>query len=67
MTVQLDMYRQILKNEYSEPEARRCMEMLMKYITPVDEIILDGYGHGEMFYKHGGKLCDLIIEAWNSK
>jgi len=27
------MYRQILKNGYSEPEARRCMEMLMKFMN----------------------------------
>ena len=33
VTVQFDMYRQILKNGYSEPEARRCMELLMKFMN----------------------------------
>ena len=50
-----------------EPYAKKSHKMLMKYIAPIDEIILEGYGHGEMFYKHGDKLCDLIVRSWEGK
>lgn len=50
-----------------EPYAKKSHKMLRKYITPIDEIILEGYGHGQMFYKHGNKLCDLIVEAWEGR
>ncbi|MBQ7446712.1 MAG: hypothetical protein IJV59_02030 [Eubacterium sp.] len=33
VTVQFELYRQILKNGYSETEARRCMELLMKFMN----------------------------------
>lgn len=50
-----------------EPYAKKSHKMLMKYIAPIDVIILEGYGHGEMFYKHGDKLCDLIVRSWEGK
>ena len=50
-----------------EPYAKKSHKILKKYITPVDEIILEGYGHGQMMYKHGDKLCDLIVGAWENK
>lgn len=47
-----------------EPYARKSHRMLKKYITPEAENILDGYGHGQMFYRQGDKLCDMIVTAW---
>lgn len=47
-----------------ETYAKKSHKMIKKFITPVDEIILEGYGHGQMFYKHGDELCDMIVNAW---
>ncbi len=38
--------------------------MLMKYLQNYTEVILDGYGHGQMIYFHGDELSDMIVNAW---
>ena len=47
-----------------EPYAKKSHKIIRKYMTPVDEIILEDCGHGEMLYKHKDELCDLIIKSW---
>ncbi len=48
-----------------EPYAKKSHKILMKYLKNCKEIILDGYGHGQMFFSHSGKLCDMIIKEWS--
>ena len=33
LTVQFDMYRQILKNDYTEAQAHNCMKIMMKFMN----------------------------------
>lgn len=48
-----------------EPYAKKSHRMIKKYIVPEEENILEGYGHGAMFYRHGNELCDMIVKAWS--
>jgi len=38
--------------------------MIRKYLPDSKEIILKGYGHGQMVYFHGKELADLIRNCW---
>lgn len=49
-----------------EPYAKKSHRMLRKYITPEDENILKGYGHGQKFFKEGKDLCNMIVEVWEN-
>ncbi len=49
-----------------EPYAKKSHKILMNYLKNGKEIILDGYGHGQMFYRESDKLCDLIMKEWRS-
>ncbi len=48
-----------------EPYAKRSHRILMRYLKNCKEIVLDGYGHGQMFYFHGDELCGMIVKEWN--
>lgn len=48
-----------------EPFAKKSHNILKKYLKKYKEIILPGYGHGQMFYFHGDELCDTIIGEWS--
>lgn len=48
-----------------EPYAKKSHKILMKYLKNCKEIILDGYGHGQMLFSHSGELCDMIIKEWD--
>ncbi len=48
-----------------EPYAKKSHKMLMRYLKNVREIILDGYGHGQMMYFHGRELCRMIMREWD--
>ncbi len=48
-----------------EPYAKKSHKILMRYLKNCKEIILDGYGHGQMFYFHGDELCSVIVKEWN--
>lgn len=47
-----------------EPYAKRSHKILKKYLKNYKEIILDGYGHGQMFFFHGDELSDMIVTEW---
>lgn len=47
-----------------EPYAKKSHKILMKYLPNVREIILKGYGHGQMLYFHGDELCKMIVREW---
>lgn len=42
LTVQLDMYRQILKNGYTRDEAKKCIEIMMKFMNGGWNTIMNG-------------------------
>ncbi len=48
-----------------EPYAKKSHRILMKYLKNCKEIVLDGYGHGQMLYLHGDELCRMIVREWN--
>lgn len=48
----------------NEPYAIKSHRMIRKYLPDSKEIILEGYGHGQMVYLHGKELADLIRECW---
>lgn len=47
-----------------EPYAKKSHKILKKYLKNYKEIILEGYGHGEMAYKHSDELCEMIVNEW---
>lgn len=47
-----------------EPYAKKSHRILKKYLKNVNEIILEGYGHGQMMYFQGDELSDMIIKVW---
>lgn len=51
LTVQFDMYRQILKNGYTESHAHKCMKIMMKFMnggwSTVIQEFLDEKGEGD--------------------
>ncbi len=49
-----------------EPYAKKSHKILMKYLKNVREIILEGYGHGQMMYFEGNKLSKMIIKEWQT-
>ena len=48
-----------------EPYAKKSHKILKKYLKNYKEIILDGYGHGQMFFFHGDELSDMIVNEWS--
>ncbi len=48
-----------------EPYAKKSHRILMKHLKNCKEIILDGYGHGQMIFLHGDELCGMILKEWN--
>ncbi len=49
-----------------EPYAKKSHKILMKYLKNVREIVLEGYGHGQMVYFQGDKLSKMIIKEWET-
>ncbi len=49
-----------------EPYAKKSHRILMKYLKNVREIILEGYGHGQMLYFQGNMLSKMIIKEWEA-
>lgn len=47
-----------------EPFAKKSHKMLKKYITPVNEMILEGIGHGEQLYTKPDEVCNQIVKAF---
>lgn len=47
-----------------EPYAKKSHKILMTYLKNCTEVILDGYGHGQMIYFHGDELSDMIVNVW---
>lgn len=48
-----------------EPYALKSHRILKQYLKKYDEVIMEGFGHGEFFLKHQDKMCAKLTEVFN--